>query len=193
MTVAMAEARDRWPDAARMLGSARPRGASVGNAGVFDRPLVDSPFFCAYIAHIMSSTNSRFRTAVHALAVIAHVDEQQAKSEQIAASVATDASVVRRLLSSLREAGLVQAVEGRAGGYALGRSPARISLLDVYRAIGPDTLFPLPERKPNPDCAVGAHIHQVLDEPLDAAHAALEQRLAATSLAEVMRRIAAAS
>lgn len=137
----------------------------------------------------MSSANSRFRTALHALAVIAYVDDQQANSDRIAASVATDPSVVRRLLSSLREAGLVQAVEGRSGGYALGRSAARISLLDVYRAVGPETLFPLPERQPNPDCPVGARIHGVLNEPLDAAHAAMEQRLAATSLADVMERI----
>lgn len=137
----------------------------------------------------MSSANSRFRTAMHALAVIAYVDAQQATSDQIAASVATDASVVRRLLSALRAAGLVQAVEGRSGGYALGRSAARISLLDVYRAVGPDTLFPMPERTPNADCPVGARIHGVLDPALDAAHAALEQRLAATSLADVMTRI----
>lgn len=137
----------------------------------------------------MSSANSRFRTAMHALAVIAYVEGQQATSDQIAASVATDASVVRRLLSALRESGLVQTVEGRSGGYALGRSPARISLLDVYRAVGPDTLFPMPDRKPNADCPVGARIHGVLDDPLDAAHAALEQRLAATSLADVMQRI----
>jgi Rrf2 family protein len=137
----------------------------------------------------MSSINSRFRTAVHALAVIAYVDERQATSDQIAASVATDATVVRRLLAALREAGLVQALEGRSGGYALARSPQRISLLDVHRAVGPETLFPMPERRPNPHCAVGANIHRVLDAPLEAAHAALEQQLAATSLADVMQSI----
>lgn len=138
----------------------------------------------------MSSANSRFRTAVHALAVIAYVDEKQANSDQIAASVATDASVVRRLLSVLREAGLVQALEGRSGGYALGRSSQRISLLDVYRAVGSETLFPLPERRSNPHCPVGANIHRVLDAPLEEAHAALERQLASTSLADVMRAIA---
>ncbi len=137
----------------------------------------------------MSSINSRFRTAMHALAVIAYGDTQQATSDQIATSVATDATVVRRLLSALREAGLVQALEGRSGGYALARSPRRISLLDVYRAIGPETLFPLPDRRPNPNCAVGANIHRVLDEPLEAAHAALEQQLGTTSLADVMNAI----
>jgi len=137
----------------------------------------------------MSSVNSRFRTAMHALAVIAYVEERQATSDRIAASVATDATVVRRLLALLRDAGLVVALEGRTGGYALARSPQRISLLDVYRAVGSDRLFPMPERSPNPGCPVGAHFHAVLDTPLDAAHAALEQRLSQTNLAEVMRDI----
>lgn len=141
----------------------------------------------------MSSGNSRFRTATHALAVIAFVEERQATSDRIAASVATDATVVRKLLSLLREAGLVLALEGRHGGYALARSAQRISLLDVYRAVGADSLFPMPERLPNPDCPVGAHIHRVLDAPLDAAQAALEQQLARTSLAEVMQLIGAAN
>lgn len=141
----------------------------------------------------MSSSNSRFRTATHALAVIAFVEERQATSDRIAASVATDATVVRKLLSLLREAGLVHTLEGRNGGYALARSAQRISMLDIFRAVGSETLFPMPERLPNPDCPVGAHIHQVLDAPLDAAHAALEQQLARTSLADVMQLIAAAN
>jgi Rrf2 family protein len=135
---------------------------------------------------IMSASNSRFRTAVHALAVIAYVPEQQATSDKIAASVATDATVVRRLLSSLRAAGLVQAAEGRAGGYALARSPARISLKDVFEAVGADTLFPVPDRLPNPDCPVGANIHAVLDGPLADAQWALQKSLGKSSLADVM-------
>jgi len=141
----------------------------------------------------MSSSNSRFRTAMHALAVIAYIEEKQATSDRIAASIATDATVVRKLLASLREAGLVVALEGRHGGYALARSPQRISLLDVYRAAGSDNLFPMPDRLPNPNCPVGAHIHPVLDAPLDAAHAALEQRLSQTSLADVMHEIGEAN
>jgi len=140
----------------------------------------------------MSANNSRFRTAIHALAVIAYVEEKQATSDRIAASIATDATVVRRLLASLREAGVAVAVEGRNGGYALARSPKRISLLDVYRAVGSDDPFPMPDRLPNPHCPVGAHIHQVLNDPLDAAHAALELRLSQTNLADVMHDIAIA-
>jgi Rrf2 family protein len=139
----------------------------------------------------MSALNSRYRTALHALAVIAYVPEQQATSDKIAASVATDATVVRKLLSSLRAAGLVQALEGRAGGYALSRPAAEISLKDVFDAVGTETLFPVPERLPNPGCPVGANIHAVLDAPLAQAQAALHQRLSQTSLADVMASLLA--
>jgi Rrf2 family protein len=134
----------------------------------------------------MSAANTRFRTAVHALAVIAYVPERQATSDTIAASVATDASVVRRLLSQLREAGLVEAVAGRAGGYALARPAARITLRDVFAAVAAEELFPLPDRAPNGACPVGSTIHDALEEPLAQARTALERGLAKTTLEDVL-------
>ena len=139
----------------------------------------------------MSFANTRFRTAVHALAVIAYVPEKQATSDAIAASVATDASVVRRLLSQLRHAGLVQGAQGRAGGYQLAREAKDISLKDIFVALEPQELFPMPDRSPNPDCPVGANIHSVLQKPLDAARQGLEAALSATSLADVIRAVQA--
>jgi Rrf2 family protein len=139
----------------------------------------------------MPSTNSRFRTAVHALAVIASMPNEAVTSDQIAASVVTDASVVRRLLSALRSSGLVVTAEGRQGGYMLASAPAKVTLLDVYRAVGSEELFPRPERRPNPQCAIGRNIHRVLDDPLDEATLALEHRLGKTTLRDVLQRIAA--
>ena len=134
----------------------------------------------------MSANNSRFRTAVHALTVIAYLPDQVASSDSIAASVATDATVVRRLLASLRNAGLVHVLAGRAGGYALARPAHQITLADVFAAVNAEPLFPMPDRAPNPDCPVGANIHQVLDGPLRQARDALETRLAQTTLAQVL-------
>lgn len=134
----------------------------------------------------MSTANTRFRTAVHALAVIAYVPEQQASSDQIAASVSTDPSVVRRLLSQLAQAGLVQGAAGRAGGYVLGRHPKKITLKDIHDAIATGDLFPTPERLPNRTCPVGSRIHAVLDAPLAEARRALDDGLAKTSLADLL-------
>ncbi|HEX4871047.1 MAG TPA: Rrf2 family transcriptional regulator, partial [Nevskiaceae bacterium] len=128
-------------------------------------------------------------TAVHALAVIAYLPERQATSDQIAASVATEASVVRRLLSGLREARLVRAAEGRDGGYRLARAAELITLQDIYEAVAPPSLFPVPDRLPNPGCPIGAGIHSVLDRPLAEASRALGQQLARTTLADVLRAL----
>jgi Rrf2 family protein len=136
----------------------------------------------------MSIPNSRFRTAIHALSVISYLPNEQASSDVIAASVATDPTVVRRLLSQLRQAGLVTALPGRTGGYTLARAASKISLRDVFEAVGSDDLFPKPERVPNPSCPVGSAIHGVLDEPLEDARIALLGKLAKTTIADVLAK-----
>lgn len=137
----------------------------------------------------MALTNTRFRTAIHALAVMAYLPERQATSDQIAASVATEASVVRRLLSRLRKARLVRTAEGRDGGYALARKPDLITLQEIFDAVAPQTLFPLPERLPNPGCPVGSSIHSVLDRPLAEAQSAMGRQLSKTTLADVVHAL----
>lgn len=134
----------------------------------------------------MSIAHTRFRTAVHALAVIAYVPEKQATSDAIAASINTDATVVRKLLSLLREAGLVQGAHGRAGGYALSRPASRITLQDVFVAVGSDDVFPLPGQEPNGTCPVGSRIQDALAAPLAAASRSLASSLAQTSIADVV-------
>jgi Rrf2 family protein len=137
----------------------------------------------------MSSSNTRFRAAVHALSVIAYLPEGQATSDKIASSVATDPTVVRRLLSTLREAGLVTAAEGRFGGYTLARPAKKITLRDIFDVTHPDELFPKPQRMPNPECEVGGEIHLVLDAYLDDAREALRHKLARTSIADVLAKL----
>ena len=140
----------------------------------------------------MSIANTRFRTAVHAMAVIAYVPEQQATSDAIAASIATDASVVRKLLSLLREAGLVQGAMGRAGGYALSRPPGQITLNDVFVAVGGDDVFPESDRPTNPTCPVGGHIGTALEQPLAMARKSLAEGLSRTTVADVVASLAKA-
>ena len=52
------------------------------------------------------AANSQFSVAVHVLAMLADVGEGNVKSEYIAASVNTNAVVIRRLLGQLSQAGL---------------------------------------------------------------------------------------
>lgn len=89
-----------------------------------------------------------------------------------------------------RHAGLVT-VEAGVGGASLAKDPADITMLDVFRAVDSldgGNLFDF-HAHPNPDCPVGGHIHEVLDGELADAQAALEHRLAQTTLADLLKRL----
>jgi DNA-binding IscR family transcriptional regulator len=60
---------------------------------------------------------TRFSVAVHVLALVAYFGGRRLTSETIADSVGTNASFVRRLLSMLAHAGLVESAPGVGGGW----------------------------------------------------------------------------
>lgn len=133
--------------------------------------------------------SSRFTIALHTLLVTARFSgELKVTSNFIGSSVGVNPVIIRRTLGQLKEAGIV-AVEAGVGGASLVRDPAQVTLLDVFRAVesveGP--LFSFHER-PNPQCPVGRRIHPVLDGELLAAQRALEDRLAQTTLQDLIDR-----
>ena len=82
------------------------------------------------------STSSRTAVAVHALTLLAQRGQDQLlTSAEIADSLNCNAAGVRRLLSQLRNAGLVQATEGSGGGWRLTRPARKITLYDAYAAV----------------------------------------------------------
>ena len=130
--------------------------------------------------------SGRFAMAVHALALLAH-DEDGAPSEYIAGSVNTHAVFLRRVLRQLASAGLIEAREGRGGGYRLARPAGTITLAEVYRAMEPaGPLAPSP-CEPNGNCTVGAGMRAAFDATAAAARAGVEAALAAQTVADVAR------
>jgi len=131
--------------------------------------------------------SSRFSVAVHVLTLLATTPPGELlTSDRMAGSVNTNPVVIRRILGQLKKAGLVE-VRAAVGGTHLRRSAAAITLLDVYRAVEvvEGNLFSFHEQ-PNPKCPVGRNIQAALDETLHRAQAALEQQLAAVSVAQVV-------
>ncbi len=75
-----------------------------------------------------------FAVAVQTLVMLAH-SEDICPSANLADKVGAHAVFLRRLLAPLARAGLVEAREGRVGGYRLARQPQEITLGAVYRAL----------------------------------------------------------
>ncbi|MEU3415784.1 Rrf2 family transcriptional regulator [Streptomyces sp. NPDC006658] len=139
--------------------------------------------------------NSRMTVATHALTWMARVCPTRpdgiVTSEQIAASVNTNPVVIRRILGSLRDAGLVESQRGQGAGWRLARAPESITLKDVYLAVEPDPLIALHSTPPNQACPVARGIPPVLRQVYDRAEESMKAELAAVTVADVARETVA--
>lgn len=96
------------------------------------------------------------------LAMLAKSGDDNVKSECIAASVNTNAVVIRRLLGQLNQANLVTSQTGAAGGTRLAKRPSDISLCEIYKAVTCGEVFALHAKSPSQDCPIGKNIEAVL-------------------------------
>ncbi|MGA2281026.1 MAG: Rrf2 family transcriptional regulator [Verrucomicrobiota bacterium] len=137
-------------------------------------------------------TSCRFAMAVHVLAVLAYKEGDPVTSGLLAASVNTNPVIIRRLLLSLQRARLVETRKGAGAGSRLSRSPGRINLAEVYRAVEAVEPFARPARKANTACPVGHCIRKTLNRVFTSAENAMERDLEKTTLAGVIGMIKAA-
>lgn len=136
-------------------------------------------------------TSCRFAMAVHVLAVLAYKEGDRVTSALLAGSINTNPVIVRRLLLALQRARLVETCKGAGSGSRLSRSPGRINLAEVYRAVEAVEPFATPSGKPNAACPVGHCIRETLDKVFASAQNALERDLEKTTLAGVIGAVKA--
>jgi Rrf2 family protein len=128
-------------------------------------------------------------SAVHILSFMAFVGPETTNAEAIARSLKTHPVVVRRLLKSLENEGLVRLRRGRNGGVGLARATSDIDLGQIYRAVENDGgVFAL-RGEVNPDCPVAVGMEAYLPPLFEDAKAAVETTLGRTSLAQLMAAI----
>lgn len=131
--------------------------------------------------------SSRFTIAIHMLACMdTFKDEYKITSDFLAFSINVNPVIIRKLLSQLKDAGLIEVKRG-PGGAAITRPLNEITFLDVYHAVDcveENILFHFHDN-PNPDCPVGKNIHNILDDKLIRVQNAMEQELKSITLADM--------
>ena len=131
----------------------------------------------------------KFSFAIHTLILIAE-SETPVNSEQIATSVGTNASYIRKLTTRLRKAGMI---EGRRGisGFKLIKKPEDISLLDIYDTVMETEslhLFDIHQNS-NDTCIVGHNIRPVLNGMFRNMEERVENELKSITLADCINNM----
>lgn len=133
--------------------------------------------------------SSRFTLAVHTLICVDNFkDDYNVTSEFISSSTNVNPVIIRKILSQLKSAGIIEVTRGNGGGTKIKKPLSQITFLDIYRAVDcveDNTLFHFHEN-PSYECPVGKNIHNVLDDKLVRVQKAMEDELRSITLEEVM-------
>jgi len=136
------------------------------------------------------AANSHYTVALHALLLLEGPEGGFTTSDWIAGSVNTNPVFIRRILSELIEAGLVEGTHGRTGGYRLCRDPGNVTLWDVYGVFRDDEgPFALHASTPNPKCPVGGRIQKHLKVVYAEADESMKKVLSKSTLASFRERL----
>lgn len=140
--------------------------------------------------------DSRLSGVLHLLLHMAQRPEPMT-SEVLARSMDTNPVVIRRIMAGLREAGYVQSEKGHGGGWTLACDLSKVTLRDVYEALGSPSLLAIGNRTESPGCLVEAAVNARLSKSFHDAEELLLARLGEVTLAvlsdDVSARFAARS
>jgi Rrf2 family protein len=135
------------------------------------------------------AANTQFSIAVHLMIALGFNCDQQATSGDLAASINTSASFVRRILAKLSKAGLISTTIGKSGSCVLAKKPEDISLLEIYRAVDAPKTFAIHDYPVQSRCPVSCNIAATMNKVLTRAQDSFEESLSETNLAEVIADI----
>jgi Rrf2 family protein len=132
------------------------------------------------------AVNTQFSIAVHVMVGLAWQCDENRTSAELAMSVNTSPSFVRRTLAKLSKAGLVKTTTGKTGACCLGREARKITLLDIYRAVDAPKAFAIHHYTEQKVCVVSCQIKGVLEKALQKTQQAMEGSLAQINLAQII-------
>ena len=137
--------------------------------------------------------DTKFSVAVHILILISE-SSSPINSDQMAKSVGTNASYIRKILALLKKADIVDGHRG-VSGYGMTVSPEQLTLLQIYQAVTEETKVHILDihQNPNDKCIVGHYIQPVLsgifDDMEDTFAKSLAGKTQADCIDDIMKRM----
>jgi Rrf2 family protein len=139
----------------------------------------------------MAATSVQFAVATHIMAALGFQYGEEVTSRMLAASVKAEPTFIRKSLSKLAKAGLVVTKRGRNGTSGLARSPAEITLRDIYLASEAPAIFEAHSYPVEKACPVSVNMNECMSGIRAATQHSIEAALAEVTLADLVADIRA--
>ena len=130
--------------------------------------------------------DQRLSSAIHILIALDYVGGF-ITSQKLAVSLQTNPGFIRRILSQLAKAGFVETQKRKGGGSKLGLDPTKITIADIYVALGHNRLFKSFEKKPFEKCPISCCIKKSLDSLYEDLEAAMLKHMKKITLKQVIK------
>ncbi len=104
-------------------------------------------------------------------------------SAELSKCMDTNPVVVRRTMAGLREAGFVSSEKGHGGGWEITCDLHKVTLKDIYDALGSPSLLAIGINLENSQCLVEQAVNRSLTDAFAEAEALLVKRLDGVTLA----------
>src|SRR5687767_5672044 len=127
------------------------------------------------------------------LHVLLHMAQQEGPvtSEVLAKAMDTNPVVLRRTMAGLREQGYVQSEKGHGGGWTLACDLSKVTLRDIYTALGSPSLLAIGNRAQTSGCLVEQAVNAALNQSFAEAESLLLSRLGEVTLATLSEDVRA--
>lgn len=126
--------------------------------------------------------DSRLSGVLHVLLHMAETPDP-ITSEALARAMSTNPVVVRRIMAGLRDHGYVRSEKGHGGGWTFSCDLDKVTLRDVYTALGSPGLLSIGNRSETPGCLVEQAVNAALGDAFAEAEALLLHRFGEITLA----------
>lgn len=134
--------------------------------------------------------STQFTVSIQMLMIVTILKDKKVTSETLSQSTGANPVMIRQLYGKLKNAGILNVSTGM-GATTLAKSPADISLWDIYLAVedyDPNSLFQF-HPKISEGCRVGRFFKEILSVHLDEAVQAMGEKLAHVSLAQLLEEL----
>lgn len=128
--------------------------------------------------------DSRLSSVLHALLHMASHDGP-ITSDTLAQCLGTNPVVIRRTMGYLREAGIVAADRGHAGGWRIQADLSAVTLRQLHEALGEPAFFAIGNRNDHPECLVEQAVNAALEDAFEQAEMLLLRRFSEITLADL--------